>query len=160
MKKTCKILAICLTVVCLLASCTAKAPVEETTTESVSQVSITIECSDILKNSADLKAEKSEFVPSDGVILKKTEVTLVDGESAFDLLLRVCKENDIQLEHEFSSSFNSEYVEGIGQLYSGDCGEMSGWTFLVNGESSQVGASQAKLADGDEITWSFVCSFE
>jgi len=37
---------------------------------------ISIECSSILDNMEDLKETKKEFVPSDGWILKETEVSL------------------------------------------------------------------------------------
>ena len=51
---------------------------------------ISIECSSILDNMEDLKETKKEFVPSDGWILKETEVSFKGGETAFDVLKQIC----------------------------------------------------------------------
>ena len=54
------------------------------------------------------------------------------GESAFDVLQRVCRENKIHMESSFTPLYNSAYIEGIGNLYEFDAGSLSGWMYTVN----------------------------
>ena len=65
---------------CLLAAgCGGSDQVKESHTCTIS-----IDCSSILDNRDDLKAEKAEFVPSDGWILYPSEVSFTPGDTAFD----------------------------------------------------------------------------
>ena len=45
-----------------------------------------------------LDPEMLEMVPSDGVILAEITVVFYEGESVFDVLQRVCRENNIHME--------------------------------------------------------------
>ena len=54
---------------------------------------ISISCDVILDNMDKLAPEKSGLIPADGVILAATAVEFTDGESVFDILQRVCREN-------------------------------------------------------------------
>ncbi len=116
-----------------------------------------IECSTILNNLDQLDPEKLEMVPSGGVILKKTTVTFYEGESVFDVLQRVCKEQGIHLESSWTPIYNSAYIEGIHNLYEFDCGELSGWMYRVNGWYPNYGSSRYQLQDGDVVEWRFTC---
>ena len=58
----------------------------------------------------NLKESKKEFLPADGVILKKTTVTFEDGETVFDVLKRVCKENNIQMESSYTPGYDNYYL--------------------------------------------------
>ena len=116
-----------------------------------------IECSTILNNLSQLDSEKLEMVPSDGVILKKTTVTFYEGESVFDVLQRVCKEQKIHLESSWTPMYNSAYIEGIHNLYEFDCGSLSGWMYRVNGWYPNYGASRYQLKEGDLVEWRFTC---
>ena len=49
------------------------------------------------------------------------------------------------------------YVVGVNHLYEFACGELSGWTYLVNGERSGIGCDQHLLKDGDVIEWRYTC---
>lgn len=118
---------------------------------------LSIECSTILNNLSDLDADKRELVPSNGVILEPTEVTFYDGESVFDVLRRVCKEKEIHLESSWTPIYNSAYVEGINNLYEFDCGELSGWTYCVDGWFPNYGCSRYQLKDGEKIEWRYTC---
>ena len=40
-------------------------------------------------------------------------------------------------------------------IYEFDFGDLSGWTFAVNGEKSSVGCDVKTLADGDVIEWTY-----
>jgi len=60
---------------------------------------------------------------------------------------------------EFSDSalYGSVYIEGIGNLYEFDCGELSGWMYSVNGEFPMYGMSQYEVKDGDVIEVVYTC---
>lgn len=116
-----------------------------------------IECSTIINNFSNLDPDKRELVPSDGVILPPTEVTFYEGESVFDVLQRVCKENNIHLEASWTPVYNTAYVEGINNLYEFDCGELSGWMYRVDGWYPNYGCSRYQLADGEVVEWRYTC---
>ena len=116
-----------------------------------------IECSTILNNLSMLAPEKLETVPSGGVILPKTAVIFYEGESVFDVLQRVCKEEGIHLESSWTPIYNTAYIEGIHNLYEFDCGELSGWMYKVNGWYPNYGCSRYLLKDGDTVEWRFTC---
>lgn len=116
-----------------------------------------IECSTILNNLSDLDPDKRHLVPSDGVILPPTKVTFYEGESVYDVLQRVCKENNIHMEFSWTPVYNSAYIEGINNLYEFDCGELSGWMYRVNGWYPNYGCSRYQLADGEKVEWRYTC---
>ena len=116
-----------------------------------------IECSTILNNLSELDPDKLELVPSNGVILAPTTVTFYEGESVFDVLQRVCKENNIHLEFSWTPVYNSAYIEGIHNLYEFDCGALSGWMYRVDGWYPNYGCSRYQLADGEVVEWRYTC---
>ena len=116
-----------------------------------------IECSTILNNLDKLDSDKLELIPSDGVILAPTKVTFYEGESVFDVLQQVCKENGIHMEASWTPVYNSAYIEGIYNLYEFDCGELSGWMYRVNGWYPNYGCSRYQLADGEVVEWRYTC---
>lgn len=116
-----------------------------------------IECSTILNNLEDLDPDKRELIPSNGVILAPCKVTFYEGESVFDVLQRVCKDNGIHLEASWTPVYNSAYIEGIHNLYEFDCGELSGWMYRVNGWYPNYGSSRYQLADGEVVEWRYTC---
>ena len=130
---------------------------------------VRIECKTIQDNLKKLKAGKSAFVPTSGVILADTEVALQDGDTAFTVLQRACKEHvctdnckycqaaGIQLEYTYTPGFDTYYVEGIHQIYEKDCGTMSGWMFSVNNDFPDVGASSLEVHPGDRIVFCYTC---
>ena len=116
-----------------------------------------IECSTILNNLSMLEPEKLEMVPFDGVILAEMTVVFYEGESVFDVLQRVCKENKIHMEASWTPMYNSAYIEGIHNLYEFDCGALSGWMYKVNGWYPNYGCSRYQLLDGDVVEWRYTC---
>jgi len=116
-----------------------------------------IECSTILNNLSMLEPDKLELVPSNGVILAKITVTFYEGESVFDVLQRVCREQGIHMESSWTPIYNSAYIEGIHNLYEFDCGELSGWMYRVNGWYPNYGCSRYQLKDGDVVEWRYTC---
>lgn len=135
---------------------TAK-PVASTTEKKSDTVTILISCETILENRENLKKGKESFVPPDGIILSRTEVSIEDGDTVFDVLKKVCRENNIQIEYSYSGAFGTYYIEGIHQLYEKDCGTRSGWLYCVNGDYPSVGCSSYTLHFGDEIQFVYTC---
>lgn len=121
------------------------------------QCTVTIVCDTILDNWDKLETAKQEFVPEDGVILAATAVPFAEGETAFDVLKRVCEACGIQLEYSWTPLYNSYYVEGINYLYEFDCGAESGWMYKVNGWFPNYGASSYPMQDGDAMVWCYTC---
>ena len=104
-----------------------------------------------------LDKDKKDIVPKDGWILKERTVTFKEGESVFDILKRVCKDNKIHMEASFTPLYNSTYIEGIYNLYEFDCGSLSGWMYSVNGEFPNYGCSKYIVKKGDVIRWQYTC---
>lgn len=126
---------------------------------SVLTCTVSISCAAILENLDWLNAEKADLIPADGVLLAPTAVEFTEGESVFDVLKRVCRENKIHMEFSETPVYQSAYIEGIGNLYEFDCGEGSGWMYRVNGEFPNYGCSRYTLADGDTVEWVYTCDF-
>ena len=105
----------------------------------------------------DLSPGKAELIPSDGVLLPETEVTFSEGDTVFDVLQRVCQAQGIHMESNWTPAYNSAYIEGIGNLYEFDCGNLSGWMYSVNGVWPDYSCSGYTLHDGDTVVWSYTC---
>lgn len=118
---------------------------------------LSVRCDTILDNLEWLDEEKKPFVPTDGVIFKEESVIFYEGESVFELLMREMKKNGIHLEFVNTPMYNSAYIEGIGNLYEFDCGELSGWMYRVNGWFPNYGCSRYQLRDGDKVEWVYTC---
>ena len=106
---------------------------------------------------SSLNPEKVELVPEDGVILAPQTVTFYEGESVFNVLQRVTKQNKIHMEFVNTPMYHSAYIEGINNLYEFDCGELSGWMYRVNGWFPNYGCSRYQLKNGDKIEWIYTC---
>ncbi len=136
------------------------APVEPQSTEVTEEeltCTLSVRCDTILKNIGKLDPEKIEILPKDGVIFAERTVVFYDGESVFNLLSREMKKNKIHMEFVNTPIYNSAYIEGIGNLYEFDCGELSGWMYRVNGWFPNYGCSRYKLKKGDRVEWVYTC---
>ena len=100
---------------------------------------------------------KADIVPPDGVLLPETTVAFSEGDTVFDVLQQVCRAQGIHMESTWTPAYNSAYIEGIGNLYEFDCGELSGWMYSVNGVWPDYGCSGYTLHDGDTVVWSYTC---
>ena len=130
---------------------------QEIDDEKTFTCTFSIECSTILNNLKDLDPDKLELVPSNGVILKKKKIKFSKGESVFDVLQRVCQDEEIHMEASWTPIYNSAYIEGIHNLYEFDCGNLSGWMYRVNGWYPNYGCSRYQLENGDVVEWRFTC---
>ena len=119
---------------------------------------ITIVCDTILDNTNNLNEEKAPFVPRNGTILPKTRVSFAEGDTVFEVLNKVCKAADIQIEYSWTPMYNSYYIEGINHLYEFDVGPESGWMYKVDEWFPNYGCSAYKLQDGQDIVWCYTCN--
>ncbi|MCR4708687.1 MAG: DUF4430 domain-containing protein [Clostridiales bacterium] len=123
-------------------------------------VHIQILCYTLSNDMSQLENEAiRDYIPSNGVILGRTSYTCDQGSgmTVYDALSTVCKNNGVQLDANYRSSYGSVYVEGIGYLYEFDAGPQSGWMYSVNGTFPNYGCSSYELKDGDEIKWLYTC---
>ncbi len=125
----------------------------EDITEDSQTVFLSIDCLTALDKPMDSEVKK--LIPDDGIILKKTEYVLREGDTVFDLLQRAVQKNKISME--YSGGQDSAYIEGIGYLYEFSCGELSGWMYSVNGKFPAKSCSSYKLKDGDSVQWRYTC---
>lgn len=121
-------------------------------------VTMSISCAAILEHMDWLDGDKTDLIPEDGWILQPVTVPLEEGESVFDLLLRVTREHKIHMEYSQAPMYGSAYIEGIYNLYEFDCGAVSGWMYSVNGWYPNYGCSGYALEPGDVVEWRFTCN--
>lgn len=117
--------------------------------DSIGTVSITIRCDTITDRTAD-------HIPDDGMLLDLTEVEIEDGDTVYDVLVNVTAKNKIHLETAGSGA--APYVQGIGNIYEFDFGDLSGWMYFVNGESPSVSCGEYILKTSDNIEWLYTCN--
>ena len=118
-----------------------------------------VRCDDVFNNLNKLSDEKRKVVPEDGIIFDKEELAFIEGESVFDVLKRELIRAGIPFEFQKTPMYDSYYIEGIGNLYEFDCGDMSGWLYKVNGIKPTYGCSEYKLKNGDRVEFLYSCNF-
>lgn len=132
-------------------------PQDVTMTDEALSCSLSVSCDTILDNMNLLDKEKRELVPDDGVIYATQAVTFYEGESVFNVVQRALKQAGVHFEFVNTPIYNSAYIEGIGNLYAFDVGELSGWTYKVNGWFPNYGASRYMVEADDIIEWVYTC---
>lgn len=115
-------------------------------------VSVEIDCSDILLNydMLDENLRDEKYVPENGLILEKYEISVREGDSAIEALKAACKEKNIPVD------VSSGYAKGINCIYEKSCGDLSGWVYEVNGQAVMT---EYSATEGDTITWKYICDF-
>ena len=116
--------------------------------EAAGSAFLSIRCDTVAGRAAD------GSTPDDGIILKRTEMPIYEGDSVFDLLTAAARQYRIQMEHEGGEG-DMAYVNGLNYLYEYAYGELSGWIYSVNGETPSVGCGSYLLKDGDEVLWQY-----
>ena len=91
---------------------------------------------------------------SDRKMIKPVTVGIQDGDTAYSVLIRACRQNGLTVIN--AGSAVSPYITGIGDLYEASFGPTSGWGYRVNGKAPSVGAGACKLSDGDVVEWIYV----
>ncbi len=130
----------------------------ETINEEALYCTLSVSCHSVFENSDKLNQEKVMILPQDGIIFPETKVVYYDGESAFNILTRELKKNKIHIDFVNSPIYNTVYIKGISNLYEKDCGELSGWLYMVNGTVPGYGCSQYILKPGDKIEFIYTCN--
>ena len=97
--------------------------------------------------------ESIDHLPDDGIILQTQTFDLAPGETAYDILIEAARMHRLHVDT--LGTGEAAYVRGISYLYEQQHGELSGWTYLVNGESPSVGCGAYPLSDGDEIVFEY-----
>lgn len=156
MKRFVKIVALILSLM-LLSGCAKSDGTEVADTNGDGKLTCTLEirCDTLLGSLDKLSEGKAALVPEDGVLLPVTEVEFTGGNSVFDVFRQTLKNQKIHFEYVDASTYDSVYIEGIGNLYEFDCGPQSGWMYSVNGTYPGLGCSGYTLADGDVIVFSY-----
>lgn len=158
MKRYLKLVFILLSFLFIVTGCVNK---QEDFEEGVStnQVSDGLTCTLFVecKNAIGKCDEKKDVLPEDGIIYARRSVSFYEGESVFDVLKREMQNARIHLEYSITPVYDNAYIEGIGNLYEFDCGELSGWMFKVNGEFPGVGCSDVFVNAADEIEFIYSC---
>ncbi|MBR6045309.1 MAG: DUF4430 domain-containing protein [Ruminococcus sp.] len=120
--------------------------------------SFMISCSTVFDNLDKLTPGVIDILPADGMIFPKSEIEIKEGETVFDLILRVCTDNGIPIEYSRIAMTSNKYIEGIANLYEFDAGALSGWMYSVNGKFPQLSTSQVTVSKGDVIEVVYSCS--
>lgn len=120
---------------------------------------IEIRCDTVVDTSKLTNPAVAPFIPKDGTILATTKVEFVEGETAFELLKRITREENIQMEFRYEAAYTGgAYIEGINHLYEFDAGSGSGWMYKVNGKFINYGCHGYKVKPGDAIVWCYTCN--
>ncbi|WP_422487040.1 DUF4430 domain-containing protein [Gudongella sp. DL1XJH-153] len=127
------------------------------TEEGAKHVTLSVSVKTLLDKEEAINPEKWELVPEDGWIFPAQKVEFYEGESVFNVLLREMKKNKIHMEYVMTPIHNSNYIEGIGNIYEFDCGELSGWMYSVNDISPSLGTSNYLLKEGDTVRLLYTC---
>lgn len=116
---------------------------------------VSVSCAALVGHEDSLPESKRGLVPADGAIIAAETVKFTRGESAFDVLQRVCRDKGIQMESAMAPMYGTQYVKGIANLYEFDAGQNSGWLFSVNGKLPDFGCSKYILSDGDAVSFDY-----
>ena len=120
-------------------------------------VFVAIECKSVIDNYdlLDDSLKGTEYIPNDGIILKKTAIKAKENDTVLDVTKKVAAKKGIQIE--YSQSVKDSYVQGINYLYEFSCGDLSGWMYSVNGSFANVGCNDYELKDADYVKWQYTC---
>lgn len=120
---------------------------------------IYISCASVLNNMDKLSDATKKVIPEDGLMLDTYEVKVKPGSTVFDVLNKAARKNKLHLEYNYTPAYKTYYIEGIGNLYEFDAGNLSGWMYSVNDKFPGVGCSGYKVKDGDVIKFLYTCNF-
>ncbi len=116
------------------------------------KVRLTIQCTSIMGYRELWKDGLEEVIPPDGIFYDG-DCGFSRGDSVYHIVSRVCSENDIPLDSQYTPVFGTYYIRGIGNLYEFDCGAESGWKYSVNGITPGEGSSSYFPQEGDKIVF-------
>ena len=117
-------------------------------------VTIAISCKTAINNGLNKKPGFSHL-PSNGIILQNMKVEFNEGDTVFDILVKITRKKGIHMEYRGSGS--NTYIEGINNLYEFDGGSNSGWMYSVNGVYPNYGVGAYKVKSSDVIKFNYTC---
>lgn len=119
---------------------------------------IEIRCDTVTNTEKLTNQAVAKYIPKNGTILAETRVEIADGETAFEVLKRVTRQEGIQMEFRNDPVYSGAYIEGINHLYEFDGGAGSGWMYKVNGWFPNYGCARYQMKDGDKMVWCYTCN--
>ncbi len=155
MKKTTKVILLMIITAMALFSLAACGEADKDTTANsgaVATCTVIINCEKALAQSDNLSVE----LPNDGIILSIDEYEFHEGDTAFDVFRNAMEENDILFEYSDNMG-GGKMVDGINNLYNGDCGDLSGWMFIINDEMSMENSDSVTVKAGDKLVFAYSC---
>jgi hypothetical protein len=96
---------------------------------------------------------ESMDLPADGMLLAPTAFPIAAKDTVYTLLTDAAQSCGLRLD--VTGGAGTRYVRGINGLYEFDHGDLSGWLYLVNGESPSEGCDQYRVQDGDVVEWRY-----
>lgn len=122
---------------------------QQTTPQETSYVTLSIDCQTILNHIDQVPEQYKGFIPSNGIILNSKKVKINEGDSVFDITVKVTKMQKIQLTQ------NAGYIQSVHNLPEKMFDGSGGWMYNVNGTYASVGCKEYKLKNGDQIQWRY-----
>ncbi|MBQ9229239.1 MAG: DUF4430 domain-containing protein [Eubacterium sp.] len=135
------------------AKTTAPTTTATPTAPKTQECTLTIDCTAALANKDKLVEGHENVVPSDGYLLRKTAVTIQNGDTVYDVLKRACSANGISI------NGTKTYIRGLQQLDEFDCGTNSGWLYYVNGELPMTPCGKYAVSSGDNIVFYYTVDY-
>lgn len=113
----------------------------------IGEVTLTIRC-DCVPG-----LDQIDHLPDDGILLENETIALSKGETAYDILIQAARAHGLHVDT--TGAGESAYVRGICYLYEQQHGDLSGWTYKINGISPSTGCGAYTLSHGDTITFEY-----
>ncbi|MCR5150154.1 MAG: DUF4430 domain-containing protein [Clostridiales bacterium] len=135
-------------------------------TPSVNKCSVEINCESILNNRSSFNSEKEQYLPKNGVVFKRSNIKANRGDTAFDVIKKVCADNTCSencrycqsgIHLEYSVINGKTVITGVHHISEKDCGENSAWLFTVNNQHISDGIASYHVKDGDVIKLVYIC---
>lgn len=134
---------------------TSTTKVTATEPEKLVKCTVTIDCTKALANKDKIKENHEQYLNGNGMILDSTNVTVKQGETVYDALKKVCAEKSIPLN--VKETKYGCYIVGINNIDEKDCGQSSGWMYMVNGSYPNVSTNKYVVSNGDNIVFIYTC---
>lgn len=113
-------------------------------------VTLNISCHGILDRATDsLKAA----IPNEGYLLTSCLVQIKEGDTVYDVLMRVIEDKNIPCTH--ADSVYGQYISMIDNLSDSKIGRTAGWCYYVNNVMPQVSCDNTLVQDGNVISWEY-----
>lgn len=123
-------------------------------TEKNLTCSFQITCEQALNEEPKLKKIFADTPFADGKIYFNKQQAFLKGQSVFDILLDITKEQQIQMEFA-KGPYTAPYIEGIANLYEFDGGANYGWMYKVNGETPNISCGKYYPKQNDVIVFEY-----